>query len=156
MDRLKIQEKIKKESTFVCFMLMAAGYVLLIITFAGILPLFLNYRPEILLPTIIFTVNCAFSFVMAFAGAYAFNEMKSGHSPFTKKTVKYFSIISYAFSFMTFASVALEAISRHTIENSNYFAGFYIPYAICALVFGCLSRVFEYGWLLQQESDETI
>lgn len=99
-----------------------------------------------------------------------FDDVSKGESPFSKRQVK--RIRWASFIFLAYAVVEMFFPQGHSslVQDSDLYVGYWIssnstgsaPMSInlgmlgAAIIFYCLSLVFEYGTLLQQLSDETL
>jgi len=167
----KIQEKIKKESMWGFGILLIAalgatgfavfGVFMAIMGFIGIDNFskpFEEYQSNFLATSFGFIFNGCGSAIISFVGVKIFRDIMNSHTPFNQKTVACLNWISVAFMGMVVANSLLNLlVSSILLVNTRVeLFTFAFPYLVAAIIFGSLSRIFEYGRLLQQESDETL
>ncbi|MCL1832098.1 MAG: DUF2975 domain-containing protein [Oscillospiraceae bacterium] len=93
-----------------------------------------------------------------FVASYIFKDMTTQHTPFAQKNADRLKIISLLLIGFTIVVQPLKAfLIMVFVPGVNEFT-FHINLAhfVFAAVFFCLALIFEYGVILQQESDETL
>jgi hypothetical protein len=166
MELTKVQDKIKKESRTAFVIAMVAGYFsivffgfwLFLVIATAISPGEFHPSPETALEEIItraapFFFNGVFASAASFMASRIFYEIQSSHTPFSCKNTKRLKAISLSLSIMGIALVVYDIFVNNGVGFATAFA---ISYVIISITFGLLARIFEYGHLLQQESDETL
>jgi len=157
----KVQEKIKSECGIMLGIVMMLGIVLAILAVMSVV----NGIPRISreegkFEAVMYTISSAFNY--GFSSAVAFivvgilHEMTNSYTPFSKRISKYLGVISTLLSFLALTILVFSMVLDGRGHYFGSLSAFMFPIVIAAIVFGVLSRVFEYGRLLQQEADETL
>jgi hypothetical protein len=169
LTKTEIQAKIKKESDLALGISVGIGAItsgmgvmlLILVISAGISPGVNHPAPETAFEDALTQygtamLNCLFIGVVGiFAGKF-FNELGRNYTPFSQKNIKCLKAISGVMSGMS--SVALLSGIALTIflDSSPLFYEHAILYGLVGILFAAIARIFDYGVLLQQESDETL
>jgi len=174
MELTKVQEKIKKESRnaliiatiFGYFSAALFGFMLLIVILTAIWPGPLHPSPETAFADIVsrlapFMFNCAFVAIVSFFASKIFYDINKSCTPFSEKNTKRLRLIAGSMSFMAIALALYSFICFTTSFGGTggefqFAVAFVTTYVTMSVIFGFLAYIFDYGRLLQQESDETL
>jgi hypothetical protein len=164
MNTSEIQAKIKKESEWAQGAFMATGVIFAVVAVL-MLALYvwatLTKGEGAISPgSAVLLYNLIFISVISIFTAKVFRELRRGYTPFSAKTTKGIRHIAYIMYVMAVSPsavdliIALLKLDLERVGETNYFVGFLG--LVLATIFLMLARIFEYGRLLQQESDETL
>jgi len=169
MELTKVQEKIKKESltAFIIVVIfgglsaiMASVFLLFVIA-TGISPGVNHPSPEtalidILVSTAPWILNGFTVGIISLLSAKLLYRIHINYTPFSEKNTKSLNAIAIVAPIMGFVFVLFDIFTNLVMEFNIGLTTFVLIYALMGLVFGLFARIFEYGRLLQQESDEIL
>ena len=180
MELTKIQEKIKKESKTAFFVTVFIGYfsialfgfMLFLVIATAISPGEYHPNPDTALEeaftsAVPFFFNGIFVPVVSFFASRVFYESQRNYTPFSRKNTERLKAISHSIGVMAIVLFLYDilgvnisfggGVELFSINMTWSFASaFAFSYLIIGVLFDLLARIFEYGRLLQQESDETL
>ena len=180
MELTVIQEKIKKESkaAFVVavvigyFSIALFGFMLFLVIATAISPGEFHPSPDTALEEAFssaapFLFNGVFVSVVSFFASRIFYESQKNYTPFSRKNTRRLNAISHTMGIMAIALFLYDILGVNISFGGgeelfsfsmswSFASAFAFSYLIIGVLFGLLARIFEYGRLLQQESDETL
>ena len=169
MELTKVQEKIKKESltAFIIVVIFGglsailASAFLIIVIATGISPGVNHPSPEtalidILVSTAPWILNGFTVGIISLLSAKLLYRIHISYTPFSEKNTKSLNAIAIVAPIMGFVFVLFDIFTNLVMEFNIGLTTFVLIYALMGLVFGLFARIFEYGRLLQQESDEIL
>ena len=169
MELTKVQEKIKKESKVAFVISIGAGHLsvvvaaifLFLVIANGISPGVNHPSPETALKDILvnsapWIFNGIFAGIISLISAKLFYRIHISYTPFSEKNTKSLKSIAFTASMMGFAMLLFDFISIFVMEFDIRLRAFVIVYLLMGIIFGLFAQIFEYGRLLQQESDELL
>jgi len=161
LTKAEIQEKIKVSGMAAFIVTLIIGGVLALLAVMAIVNGVVrlekaDWQTEFVIRTALSVFNYGFSSVVALLTAGLLYEIQKSYTPFAKKVGKYLAGISFLFSIMGLAVLVCGMIIDKIAPSFDTISEFVFPIVIAGIVFAVLARVFEYGRLLQQESDETL
>jgi hypothetical protein len=169
METTKIQEKIKKESGTAFVITVVAGYFsvaiaalfLFLVVATGVNPGVNHPSPETALEDILMSsspwiFNGVFVGIVSFFASKLFNEIRKSYTPFSEKNIKSLKSIATSTSMMGLVLLLFDFASNFAMDFDIRLRAFVVVYVLMGIIFGLFARIFDYGRLLQQESDETL
>jgi len=180
MELTSLQARIKKESRVAfmvaiiigCSSIAMFGFMLFLVIATAINPGELHPSPETAFEEAVsaaapFLFNGVFISFISFFAAGIFNEAQTSYTPFSGKNTKRLKAIANTLGIMALTLIIYDFLginisfgdgeSLFSIGLSwSYASAFGLSYLIIGIMFGLLVRIFEYGRLLQQESDEML
>ena len=169
MELTRVQEKISKESGFAYAFTVVAGSIsaalaalfLFLVVATGVSPGANHPSPETALEDMLvrsapWIFNGLFVGTVSIFAARLFNETRKSYTPFSEKNTKSLRSIALTTSLMGCALLLFDFISGFFMDFDILLRAFSFVYLLMGIIFGLFARVFYYGRLLQQESDETL
>ncbi|MEK4517028.1 hypothetical protein NSS64_17190 [Paenibacillus sp. FSL H8-0122] len=99
---------------------------------------------------------CLIIFVL-FLVRMIFKDISRDYTPFVAKHTKRLKLISLLMAGIAFIPGLVEVVLIQIIDPVTFvYASFELFFVLVAIVFFCLAQIFEYGRMLQQQSDETL
>ena len=103
--------------------------------------------------------NGLFNAAVLFVAADIFRKIKSSGTPFMQNVIKHLYIISALLMTSAILSpvlaIAVTVVAKGSVQHRILFSGMSFG-VVLSLVVLSLARIFRYGTMLQQESDETL
>jgi hypothetical protein len=163
MSQSEIQAKIKKESMAMCLALLVLGVLFVVLTaltaVSSVHSLITTGNDLFYPETAAYLYNVTFIAVLTLFAAKLFWNLKKSRTPFTIEITLGIRNIAVVMWAMMVIQMVLDILIRTLkLDTENPGTNFLITLlcVIISVIFYMLSRVFEYGRLLQQESDETL
>ncbi|MCG7406578.1 hypothetical protein MH117_04045 [Paenibacillus sp. ACRRX] len=96
--------------------------------------------------------------VMLFLAGAIFKDISREYTPFAAKHTKRLKAISKWMVLLAIIPASVEMLMLQILAPTVkvYDVSFELSFILVAVVFFCLAQIFEYGGVLQQQSDETL
>lgn len=94
---------------------------------------------------------------MVYAAGAIFRDMSRDYTPFAAKHTKRLKVISMLMAAIAVIPAFVQILMMQIITPTvKVYISIELSYIVVAVVFFCLAQIFEYGGMLQQQSDETL
>ncbi|SMF86587.1 hypothetical protein SAMN05661091_3439 [Paenibacillus uliginis N3/975] len=94
---------------------------------------------------------------MLFLAGAIFKDISREYTPFAAKQTKRLKAISKLMVLLAIIPASVEILMMQILAPTvKVYVSFELSFILVAVVFFCLAQIFDYGGVLQQQSDETL